>query len=221
MNPYYQDALVTLYNGNSAEIIPTLGRVGLTITDPPYGNNTDYADHDDSVENLRGLIESVIVPSIEMSDRALITCGAANIAMYPKPKWTLAWITPAGAGSGPWGFCCWQPILAYGTDPYLAAGMGRRPDILQITETAESNGHPCPKPLGVWEKIIARGSVTADDLLFDPFCGSGTTLVAAKAMGYKAIGIELSEKYCEISAKRLGQGSLFEQLTTQLSGTNL
>ena len=92
--------------------------------------------------------------------------------------------------------------------------MGRRPDILQITESAESNGHPCPKPLGVWEKIIGRGSVNTDDVLFDPFCGSGTTLVAAKAMGYHAIGIELSEKYCEITAKRLGQGSLFEVLAS-------
>jgi site-specific DNA-methyltransferase (adenine-specific) len=84
---------------------------------------------------------------------------------------------------------------------------------LQITESAESNGHPCPKPIGVWRKIIARGSVSTDDLLFDPFCGSGTTLVAAKSMNYHAIGIELSERYCEITAKRLAQGSLFETAT--------
>ena len=201
---------MTLYNGDSAQILPTLDRVSLTITDPPYGNATAYDVHNDSSENLLALIETVVAPAIALADRALITCGAANIVMYPKPRWTLAWITPAGVGSGPWGFCCWQPILAYGSDPYLSAGLGRRPDILHGSEGSPHNGHPCPKPIEIWERIISRGSVSTTDVLFDPFCGSGTTLVAAKRLGRKAIGIELSERYCEIAVDRLAQGSLFE-----------
>jgi len=83
--------------------------------------------------------------------------------------------------------------------------MGRRPDTIIDTELSEDNGHPCPKPIDVWRKIMLRGSTNDSDLILDPFMGSGTTLRAAKDLGRKAIGIEIEEKYCEIAAKRMSQ----------------
>ena len=82
--------------------------------------------------------------------------------------------------------------------------------------------HPTQKPLGVMLWILERYS-KPNDLIFDPFCGSGSTCVAAKRLGRRYIGVDISPEYCEIARKRLeaeekgitvkelekGQGSLF------------
>ena len=68
---------------------------------------------------------------------------------------------------------------------------------------AERIGHPTQKPLALMKWCL---SLFPDaKTVLDPYCGSGTTLVAAKAMGLSAIGIELYEPYAEICAKRLSQ----------------
>ena len=64
--------------------------------------------------------------------------------------------------------------------------------------------HPTQKPMALMMHILLTMS-REGDLVLDPFMGSGTTLRAAKDLGRKAIGIEMSERYCEVAANRLAQ----------------
>lgn len=72
----------------------------------------------------------------------------------------------------------------------------------------DKNTHPHEKGIDLIKKIILHSS-SENDIVLDPFLGSGTTAVACKQLGRNFIGIELSEKYCEIARKRLEQDTLF------------
>ena len=71
------------------------------------------------------------------------------------------------------------------------------------TLTGDDKEHIAEKPIEVMKWVLAV--TKANSTILDPFMGSGTTLRAAKDLRRKAIGIEIEEKYCEISAKRLSQ----------------
>lgn len=88
-------------------------------------------------------------------------------------------------------------------------GMKQAPNVLVTAKLNGANrlGHPAAYPPEVVDPWVAACTSPAEVVL-DPFAGSGTTLRVAKDMGRRAIGIELSERYCEIAAKRLSQETL-------------
>ena len=196
MKPYYKDKDVTIYLGDCLEVLPTLGPVDLVLTDPPYGvNKAEW----DSTFDLSWL-------------GALPQCGAMglmpgvwNILSCPQEvgdlhyRWTLAAYLPNGMTRGRIGFGNWIPCLVYTTDEVTA--YQKATDCKSITVgTSTKPDHPSPKPYPVMVWLVSR---LPGDLILDPFMGSGTTLLAAKHSGRKAIGIEIEEKYCELAAERM------------------
>jgi site-specific DNA-methyltransferase (adenine-specific) len=190
----------TLYLGDCRNILPTLGKVDAVVTDPPYGVGLDYNTTDDTPEFVAAVAVPVVEECRRLAKRVVLTPGVRNLFVYPSPDHTGAIYYPAGAGCNRWGFACWQPILYYGKDPY--GGTGSRPDSFHATDSAEKNGHPCPKPIGQMRRIVDRATLRGETVL-DPFMGSGTTGVACAKLGRKFIGIEIDPGYFDIACRRI------------------
>jgi len=94
-----------------------------------------------------------------------------------------------------------DPHTTYADDEWSRNNMGNTPT---VKRQPVKNNHPTVKPLALMEYLI-KLITPPKGIILDPFMGSGTTILAAQKLGYKAIGIEIEEKYCEIAKKRLSQ----------------
>lgn len=182
-------------------------RVAVCLTDPPYGlgdsttKKNNYASYEDSSDSLDRLITAFFPIVSSLSDICIITPGNGNVHRYTPPTWTMAWFTPAGVGRGPWGFCCWQPIICYGKDPKLTKRLGCHPDAFTMTEAAYKSEHPCAKPIGVWSWLMKRVS-ERDETVLDPFLGSGTSVIVAEKLGRRCFALEIEPGYVDICVRR-------------------
>lgn len=217
MQPYYEHAGITIYHGAAQDVLP-LVTADVLLTDPPFGidggRGSDAARDkkgryatlsggwEDTEDYIREQVVPVIAWAIHHVQRGAVTPGTRCLTFYPRPAELGCFYHSTAPRHGPWGFVMFSPILYYGHD--YRAGRGAWPSSITVMEAAEQNGHPCPKPLRAWKWLLAKVSQEGESVV-DPFCGSGTTLRAAKDLGRRAIGIEIEERYCEIAARRLAQ----------------
>ena len=218
MTPYFDDGQIQIWHADCRDVLPTLDYVDVVLTDPPYGISGSSGTlnltrakgryggrFDDSPAYITSVVVPVVTDLIDRVPCVVLTPGNRNLCAYPQPDSFGAFYQPASVGLQSFGNADAQPIYYYGRNQ-LGRNMGV-PCSYVLTEQPEPNGHPCPKPIKIWRKLLANISQPGQVVL-DPFMGSGTTLRAAKDLGRKAIGIEIEERYCEIAVRRLAQGVL-------------
>lgn len=220
MKPYYEEAGITIYHGDCRQVLPQIAAVDLVLTDPPYGvmlgevrngqarekNQESYSMFSDSPAYIEEVVVPAFITALGISKRGIVTPGNRNIWSYPPADDMGVWYNPAGNGRNRWGFILAHMILYYGKDP--RAGINQSASSTWgHNEFVRDIDHPCPKPTPFMKWLVSKGSLE-NEIVLDPFMGSGTTLVAAKDLYRKAIGIEIEERYCEIAANRLRQSVL-------------
>lgn len=215
LKPYYSDDYATIYCGDCREILPELGSVDLVLTDPPYGI-AHASSHGASWENS----EIANDHSTECRDYVLSMLHGLPMLVFgtwkaPKPSETravLIWDKGPASGMGDLSFP-WKGsfeeiyVIGQGFCGTRDEGVIKGHRVITWQSGASMNGrngrkHPNEKPISLCAYLIQKHPA---ETILDPFMGSGTTLRAAKDLGRKAIGIEISEEYCEIAASRMSQ----------------
>jgi DNA modification methylase len=217
--PYYQDDSVTLYHGDCREIDLPARSVDLLIADPPYGINWKsrgqheriHGDRDNEwvKEAMRHNLKALRIhrhfyvfgPDV-VSD--LTVCPSVELI------WDKGRMGASGSADIPWSpgheritFAMYSPFKSHRNTGAGAVRL-RRSSVLKIPKQNNGRGsltHPNEKPVELI-RVMVEASSQFDETVFDPFAGSGSTLVAALLEGRKAIGIEMDEKYCEVIATR-------------------
>jgi site-specific DNA-methyltransferase (adenine-specific) len=220
MKPYYEHAGITMYHGDCREVIGHFGALQpcadldvAIITDPPYGISHRRGKCADRGKGVTlGATEMIgdsepFDPSPWVKYPSVVLWGANWFADHlPAGRW-LIWDKQDYGGSGDFSEA---EIAWHNKGKAIKIFRHMWLGVQRASEVGESRTHPTQKPVALMAWCIKQAGLPA--CVIDPFAGSGSTLIAAKNLNRKAIGIEIEEKYCEIAAKRLSQEVLqFEE----------
>ena len=215
LTPYYSEDGITIYHGDCLEILPQLPEdsVDLVLTDPPYGMeyHSGRYKHGNPHGKLKGDTEypvNTIRECLRLARAGVLAfCRWDNLAVLPKPRSVIVWVkNNHSAGNLAHAYARKWEACAFWDGPEHEFIYRPQDVILCRRVTSSRLQHPTEKPVQLCRALIKPHRA---DIILDPFMGSGTTLVAAKQLGRKAIGIEIEERYCEIAVNRLRQGVLF------------
>jgi DNA modification methylase len=211
--PYFENELVTLYHGDCLEITEWR-EADVLVTDPPYGVawkgittgvNKGFDKFKDGIANDNNADVRDLALEV-WNQKPAVIFGSWRVPKPTNVQHRLIW-HKQGQAPGPLN----APFMSQDEEIYILGKgfVSTSPPMRSVITTKENRstevskiGHPTPKPIGLMETLIGR---CPDGVIADPFAGSGATLIAARNLGRKAIGVELEEKYCELIANRLSQ----------------
>lgn len=214
MKPYYEQDGITIYHGDCREVIadmhPFMFDCDSVITDPVWPNNSipEFADVEPAqllaeTLGLCGWADRVAVHLGCDSDPRMLTAVPARLPFFRVCHLEIARVGYKGRL-----LMTGDAAYLFGVPPPSIKGAHVVPGRTMDADSAGKQAdHPCPRKISHVRFLMRYWSLPGGTVL-DPFMGSGTTLVAAKQMNRRAIGIERHERYCEIAAQRLSQGAL-------------
>lgn len=222
-----------IWHGDSRLLAPqVVGPIHCICTDPPYGmahlsgsaQTAAGKKYVRAIANDEG-IDGAILCFLEVMT-PLVELTADEADMYVFTRWDMIgqWIDVVNElapfevknvlvwDKGTPGMGDIEANWAFSWEAIIYAKKGRRPiperrsSVIAVDRTPHQHMiHPTQKPVALIEKLIEM-STSPNDLVVDPFSGSGVTALAAQNLGRRAIGIELDEFYIEPSRQRLKQG---------------
>lgn len=219
--PYYEHAGIQIFHGDCREILRDIQSARIVVTDPPYVFGIASTAQESKAGGWGDLMNAACWYAIILRECHRITAneqGAAWIfnswrsfpvlaraayeAQWPIESllvWDKDWIGPGGQrGLRP----SYELAALFCHDKFFLPDRGL-PDIWCYQwSSVKPNKHPAEKPEALCARMIVESGFGR---VLDPFCGSGSTLVAARRVGCAAIGIEIEERYCEIAARRMSQ----------------
>jgi site-specific DNA-methyltransferase (adenine-specific) len=237
VTPYYDEGGITIYHGDVLDVLADFDMpVDAVVTDPPYASGTRleahksasgamlragrFADRPIELDQMTTTGFVWLMRAVAAGVRPLLPDGGSLLSFIDWRQWPnlvgaletcnyrvqgmIVWDKGSmGLGNG---FRSQHELICHASKGVPAVHDRSVGNVLKAPRQ-EPVDHPSPKPVGLIERAI--GVVTPPGgLVLDPFMGSGTTLRAAVNRGYRAIGIEAEERYCEIAARRLAQGAL-------------
>jgi hypothetical protein len=190
--------------------MPLVGHVDLVLTDIPFNVNLNYLSYSDNLtdEQYGALCKEWFLGFKKCSDFFIVKAPTKTMPIVLPVfheilgyVWSIIQHSPNAMTHGPFNLSLYTQ--------YLVGGklLGKRPnsDYFVNTRQEAKSLHPAGMPIYPIQKLI-DWFTEPEHVILDPFLGSGTTLAAAKNRNRKSIGIEIEEKYCEVSVKRLRQG---------------
>lgn len=198
--------------GDCLEILKTIpsGSVGAVVTDPPYGigfRSNRRKDKHRAIANDTATDVSSSVVEWAVASASFCSYVFSRWDMVPdlphKPKSLVTWVKDNWSmGDLKHEHARQTEVAAFYPGPEHEWPDGRPTDVVFASRTKNAL-HPTEKPVPLMMQILAW----TKGVVLDPFCGSGTTGVAAVRMGRRFIGIEIDEHYANIARERIAKAA--------------